>query len=91
VNTYTHTFVSACPNNGQRIAYTLRITKATQLMVEAIKAAVAEHPQAFHEDIAHALWRQLGGELVLEAEHDGVHIRTVLPDVHTWIKPSELR
>lgn len=89
MNTYTHTFISECPNNGQRISYSLSITKATQVMAEVIKAAVAEHPKGFHEDIAHALWVKLGGQLVLEADHDGVHIRTVLPEIHPWIKPSE--
>lgn len=91
MNTYTYTFISECPNNGDRITYSLSITKATQVMTEAIKAAVAEHPKGFQEDIAHALWVKLGGQLVLEADHDGVHIRTVLPEVHAWIKPSESR
>lgn len=91
MNTYSHTFIAECPNNGQVIPYSLTITKATQLMVEDIKSAVAEHQKGYHEDIAHALWAKLGGELVLEADHGGVHIRTLLPDVHTWIKPSESR
>jgi len=89
VNTYTHTFVAECPNNGERITYTLSITKATQLMVEDIKAAAAEHSKGYHEAIAHALWVKLGGQLVLDAIHDGVHIRTVLPEIQPWIKPSE--
>lgn len=89
MNTYTHTFVAECPNNGERITYTLTITKATQLMVEDIKAAAAEHSKGYHEAIAHALWVKLGGQLVLDATHDGVHIRTVLPEIHPWIKPSE--
>lgn len=91
MNTYTHTFVAECPNNGDAIRYTLAVTKATQIMVEDIKSSVAEHPKGYHETIAHALWVKLGGQLVLEAEHDGVHIRTVLPDLHHWIKPSDAR
>jgi hypothetical protein len=64
LNTYTHTFVAECPNNGERITYSLAVTKATQIMVEDIKSAVADHPKGFHEDIAHALWERLVGHHV---------------------------
>lgn len=78
MNCYSYTFVSACPNNGEAIIYTLEIMTPERIMVEHIKTACAMHKKAFHEDIAADLHQRFGGLLTLKANHHGVQIATTL-------------
>ena len=79
MNTYTRTFISACPNNGESIIYTLQITVQAGRMipVEHIVTATALHKKGFHEAIADDLHARFGGHQVLTAHHHGVDIKTV--------------
>lgn len=76
MNTYRTEFFAACPANGIRIKYALRIDSPTGLMVETILSAVQSIERGYHEAIADELLRLLGGTQILTADHHGVHIET---------------
>lgn len=82
MNRYTRQFVSACPNNGEPIIYTLSIEMPADRMikVEHIVTATALHKRGFHEEIADDLHARFGGRQVLKAHHHGVDIETVRGD-----------
>lgn len=78
MNKYTHTFVSACPNNGRQIIYTLEIVvpDSRMIQVEHIVTACALHKEGYHEKIAADLFARFGGQHNLKAHHHGVDIET---------------
>lgn len=78
MNKYIHTFISACPNNGRQIIYTLEITvpDTRMIQVEHIVTACALHKRAYHEQIAADLFGRFGGQQTLRAHHHGVDIET---------------
>lgn len=75
-NTYRAEFFARCPNNGARIHYTLTIETHEVIEVERINDAVDDYRRGFHEQIADALHRRLGGLQRLVAHHHGVDIET---------------
>jgi nucleoside 2-deoxyribosyltransferase len=77
MNVYRHMFNSLCPNNGQLIYYRLTLTAEFTIKVEEIKRACERHKAGFHEDIADAVQRELGGEQRLAATHHGTEIETL--------------
>lgn len=77
--TYTHQFVSTCPNNGMPIIYDLRIETDKMIQVEKIVTACGFLRDAYHEDIAKGLADLFPGtHQSLRAMHHGVHIETVV-------------
>lgn len=76
--TYTHQFVSQCPNNGLPIVYDLAIeTDGAVIQVEKIATACAFWREAYHEDIAKRLAELFPGtRQTLTAMHHGVGIKT---------------
>lgn len=77
MNIYRTEFFAACPTNGLRIKYALRIDSAATIKAEDILAAIGRLPaQVFHEDAADALARALPGHHVLSAHHHGVDIES---------------
>lgn len=78
MNVYRYVFASECPSDGDQIIYGLEIRSVERIMVERIKEVCAEWPRGFQEDIAADLVKQLGGEITLRAQHQGVEIVTTL-------------
>ncbi|KAF1071998.1 hypothetical protein [Variovorax sp.] len=78
MNVYHYVFASECPSDGDQIIYGLEIRSVERIMVERIKEVCAEWPRGFQEDIAADLVKQLGGEITLRAQHQGVEIVTTL-------------
>lgn len=76
MNIYRHTFESRCPANDIAIRYFLTIEAVGMIRAEAIVAACATHPKAFHEAIADDLAKTFGGLQTLRAHHHGVDIET---------------
>lgn len=76
-NTYRHTFVAACPSDGDLITYRLEIKVPCMILVEHIKAATALIRQGYHEQIADELYGRFGGEQRIIAIHQGVEIETL--------------
>ncbi len=76
-NTYKHTFVVECPNNGKLIIYSLSIATEQTIMVEHIMTACGLFKSGYHEDIADQLHERFGGHQVITANHHGVQIETV--------------
>lgn len=76
MNSYTHSFTVACPNNGARIDYTATIETVDRIMVEEIVAECAKLGADFHEDIADKLLARFGGVQTIKAHHHGVDIET---------------
>lgn len=79
MNSYLTEFFAQCPNNGQRIKYSLRIDSMEMIAVEQITAAVENVADAYHEEIADSLHAQFGGRQTLTADHHGVTIQTTRP------------
>lgn len=77
MNTYTTEFFCACPNNGIRIKYKLRIETRSVVPVEQLIAKIESFSEGFHEDIADELFSELGGKQTLVADHHSVTIETV--------------
>lgn len=75
MNRYIHRFVVACPNNGARIRYELRVDTFARIFVEDIVKACAVD-EAFHEDLADSLHTKFSGRQTLKAFHHGVQIET---------------
>jgi hypothetical protein len=75
-NTYRYSFTSTCPNNGEEITFSLEVLSEEMILVEDIIAAAAQHPVAYHEEIADELFDELGGKQILCAHHHGVDIET---------------
>ena len=88
MNIYTVSFSARCPMNGLGIKYTLEIHTGAVLMAEDLRAHVDAIGQGLHEDIADALLAKFGGSQRLEAEHHGVHIKTIRPHLAHWSKPE---
>lgn len=84
MNTYTVEFFSACPLNGVRIKYTLKISTGAVIPVEQILAAVDALADAFHEELADHLQERFGGSQTLTADHHGVRIETIRPHLAHW-------
>lgn len=78
MNVYRYVFAATCPSDGDQIIYGLEVRSVERIMVERIKDVCAEWPQGFQEDIAADLAKQLGGEVTLRAQHQGVEIVTTL-------------
>lgn len=77
MNRYSAKFVAACPANGIPVTYRLRLETPAMVRVEAIQEAItAIGGQGFHEDLADALHKALGGRQRLKAHHHGVDIVT---------------
>lgn len=76
MNAYTTEFFAACPNNGIRIKYRLRIETRQVLSVEEILAALDATDEGYHEEIADAMAERFGGVQTLTAEHHGILIET---------------
>lgn len=76
MNTYTHTFWSQCPADGESIEYTLRISHSAMIRVEDILAACDCGPN-FHEILADLLAMQIPGEHTITARHQGVLVETI--------------
>lgn len=79
MNSYLTEFFAQCPNNGQRIKYSLRIDSMAMIAVEQITAAIENVADAYHEEIADSLHAQFGGRQTLTADHHGVTIQTTRP------------
>lgn len=77
MNAYTVNFYAACPNNGIRISYRLRIETAEVISVEELIAAVESHDEGYHEELADQLLARFGGRQTMTADHHGVTIETV--------------
>lgn len=78
MNTYRYVFAATCPNDGEPIIYGLEIRSVQQIMVERIKEVCAEWQNGYQEEIAKDIQEQLGGEVTLRAQHQGVEIVTTL-------------
>lgn len=80
MNAYTIEFHVACPVNGVRVKYTLRIETPARLMlpVEQLVAEIEaiEGDPAFHEDLADRLASKFPGNQTMKAHHHGVDIET---------------
>lgn len=76
-NAYTTEFFAACPNNGIRIKYRLRIETREVIPVEQIIAKVDTITEGFHEEVADELLAAFGGVQTLVADHHGVTIETI--------------
>ena len=79
MNIYTTDFFAFCPVNGVRVKYDLRIETIDVVEVERIIDEVTLHSKGFHEEIADALSKSLGGRQYLIAHHHGVQIETHRP------------
>ena len=88
MNIYTVHFSARCPLNGKGIKYTLEVYTGAVLMAEDLRGHVDAIGEGLHEDIADALLAKFGGSQRLEAEHHGVHIRTIRPHLAHWQKPA---
>lgn len=84
MNIYTIHFSARCPVNGRGIRYTLEIQTGAALMAEELRAHVDAIGEGLHEDIADQLCAKFGGSQRLEAEHHGVHIKTIRPHLAHW-------
>lgn len=89
MNIYTVNFSAKCPVNGRGIKYRLEVHAGAVLMVEDLRSHVDAIGEGLHEDIADALLAKFGGSQRLEAEHHGVHIKTIRPHLEHWDKPSK--
>jgi hypothetical protein len=77
MNRYDYQFTATCPSDGATITYDLMIEGTAVIKVEEIlKACAVLHDPAFHEDIADALIKELGGYQEIVATHQGVKITT---------------
>lgn len=76
MNRYTRRFEAVCPNNGEKIAYTMMIETDVVIMVEDIVAFTDAIGKGFHEAIADDMHAKFGGRQVLTAFHHGVDILT---------------
>ena len=76
MNIYKAEFFAACPNNGIRIKYRLRIETQDVLMVEQIIAAVENAGDSYHEELADKMLKRFGGKQMMVADHHGVTIET---------------
>lgn len=88
MNIYTIDFSARCPVNKLGIKYTLEIQTGAVLMAEDLRAHVDGIGQGLHEAIADQLCERFGGSQRLEAEHHGVHIKTIRPHLAHWSKPD---
>lgn len=77
MNTYTTEFFCACPNNGIRVKYKLKIETTDTVAVEQLVAQIESLDQLFHEEIADALIASFGGKQTLVADHHSVTIETM--------------
>lgn len=77
MNIYRHTFVAACPADGELIIYQLEVRSPKMIHVEHIKAATANIKNGWHEQIADRLSETLGADQTIIATHQGVEIETV--------------
>ena len=77
MNTYRTEFFAQCPNNGQRIKYSLRIDTLDVLPVEQIIAKVEGISEGYHEELADELLLSFGGTQTMVADHHGVTIETL--------------
>lgn len=78
MNIYRYVFACKCPSDDETIIYGLEVRSVERIMVERIKEVCADWPQGYQEDIAADLVQQLGGEVTLRAQHQGVEIVTTL-------------
>lgn len=88
MNAYTTEFFAACPNNGLRIKYRLRIETREVIAVERIIDKVQGMRSGYHETIADDLLAAFGGVQTLIADHHGVTIettRTQAEDGHLYL------
>lgn len=76
-NIYRYRFSCTCPVDGDTVWYALEIESRGKILAEDIRR-ICDRPSAFHEDLANDL-AALGGNQVLKAEHNGVHIETIRP------------
>lgn len=77
MNRYDYQFTATCPSDGATITYDLMIEDLAVIKVEEIvKSCQSFTEPAFHEDIADALIKELGGYQEIIATHQGVKITT---------------
>lgn len=76
-NTYRHTFIAACPSDGDAILYILEIKSSQMLRVEHLRTATALIKSGYQEQIADELHARFGGEQRITATHQGVEIETL--------------
>jgi hypothetical protein len=79
MNVYRHNFVVECPNNGNKIGYSLTIETRDRIMVEQI-VEKCNVRTGFHEDLAEAFHDWWGGRQTMVAYHHGVWITTTRGD-----------
>ncbi len=77
MNTYRHTFVAACPADGEQIIYRLEIHSPTMIRVEHIRTATALIKRGFQEEIADRLQDRLGGQQRIVGVYHGVEVETL--------------
>ena len=76
MNEYEVDFFATCPENGERIKYSLQIRTHLVVPVENILAAVGSLTHGHHEAFAERLREGFGGLQKLIAWHHGVKITT---------------
>jgi len=76
MNIYKFRFDCECPNNNERIQYSVEISTTRTVMVENIAAHFLSLTSAFHEDIADEAFQKFGGHQVIKAHHHGVDVET---------------
>ena len=77
LNTYRTEFFAQCPNNGQRIKYSLSIQTTDVIPVEQIIAKVQSISEGYHEELADDLLLSFSGTQTMVADHHGVMIETL--------------
>lgn len=77
VNIYRHTFIAACPADGDLIVYLLEIKTHQMLRVEHLRTSTALIKSGYQEQIADDLHARFGGEQRITATHQGVEIETL--------------
>lgn len=78
MNIYRVNFSCLCVKNSDVIQYSLEITSERMIFVEDIESALSEYKSksAYHEPMADQLYRKLGGQQVMTANHGGIEIET---------------
>lgn len=78
MNIYRVNFSCLCAKNSDVIQYSLEIISERMIFVEDIESALSEYKSksVYHELMSDQLYRKLGGQQVMIANHGVIQIET---------------
>ena len=77
MNIYEYQFITVCPNDGEKINYSLQVESDQMIMAEHI-VETCRQIKGFQEAIASELKEKIGGNVKLTGTHSGVRITSIL-------------